>query len=129
MTEEELNSDEIEELQRYLSSVPQKEEKTGIFNFFNKILKIKDTSKGSYLGQDELYSVRIYQSSALYANEMNLNIVGNYLKAEGEIILGSSLSKDGFLIKQIVTQKKELTTKAVSEKKKKWLQKKEGSEV
>ena len=45
----ELSTEEAEELQRYLSQVPQKEEKTGIFNFFNKVFKAKDTKKGSYL--------------------------------------------------------------------------------
>lgn len=127
--EEELSPEEMEELNKYLSNIPQKDEKTGIFHFFNKILKLGDTSKGSYLNQDELHSVRTYQSAALYANEMNLNLVADYLKKEGEVILATSLGKDGFLIKQVVTQKKELTAKSTSEKKKKWLQKKEGGEV
>lgn len=130
MTEEELSVEDQEELQKYLSNIPQKEEKLGVFSFFNKVFKAKDTSKGSYLGQDELYSIRVYQSASLYAKEMNLKIVADYLRAEAEIVLATALSKDGFLVKQIVTQKKEITAKAVSEKKKKWLSsKKEEGEV
>ena len=130
MTEEsELSVEEAEELQKYLANVPQKEEKLGVFSFFNKVLRGKDTSKSSYVDKDELFSVRTYQSAALYADEMNLKLVGGFLKKEAEIILATSLGKDGFLIKQIVTQKKEITAKTVSEKKKKWLQKKtEGEE-
>ena len=130
MTEEEPTPEEIEELQRFLANVPQKEEKLGVFSFFNKVLKGKDTSKSSYLDKDELFSIRTYQSASLYAEEMNLKLVGKYLRAEAEIVLATSLGKDGFLIKQIVTQKREITAKAVSEKKKKWLSSKktEGEE-
>jgi len=125
----ELSPEEAEELQKFLSNVPQKEEKLGVFSFFNKILKAKDTKKGSYLSQDELFSLRTYNSAALYADEMNLKLVADYLKNEGEIIAATSLGKDGFLIKQIVTQKREFTTKTPTEKKKKWLQKKQEGEV
>ncbi len=130
MTEEDLSPEEQAELQKYLSNIPQKEEKLGVFSFFDKVFKAKDTSKGSYLDKDELYSIRTYQSAALYAEEMNLKLVGNYLKKEAEIIAATSLGKDGFLIKSIITQKREITAKAVSEKKKKWLAKKtEGDET
>ena len=128
MTEEDLSVEEQEELQKYLANIPQKEEKLGVFSFFNKVLKGKDTSKSSYLDKDELHSIRTYQSAALYADEMNLKDVGTYLKKEAEIVLSTSLGKEGFLIKQIVTQKKEITAKTVSEKKKKWLSKKEEGE-
>ena len=129
MTEEELSPEEQEELQKYLANIPQKEEKLGVFSFFNKVLKGKDTSKSSYLSQEELFSIRTYQSAALYADTMNLKDVGKYLKAEAEITLSTSLGKDGFLIKSIITQKKEIMAKAVSEKKKKWLSKKTEGEV
>lgn len=121
MTEEELSTEETEELQKYLANIPQKEEKLGVFSFFNRVLKGKDTSKSSYLSQEELFSIRTYQSAGLYADTMNLKDVSKYLRAEAEIVAATSLGKDGFLIKQIVTQKKEIVAKTVSEKKKKWL--------
>jgi hypothetical protein len=126
--EEELTPEEMEELNKYLSNVPMREEKTGILHFFNKILKLKDTSKGSYLNENELFAIRTYKSAALYANQMNLKLIGDYLDKEAEIIAATSLGKDGFLIKQVVTQKKELTAKTASEKKKKWLQSKKEEE-
>ena len=129
MTEEDLSVEEQEELQKYLANIPQKEEKLGVFSFFNRVLKSKDTSKSSYLSQEELFSVRTYQSAGLYADTMNLKDVGKYLRSEAEIVLATSLGKDGFLIKSIITQKKEIMAKAVSEKKKKWLSRKtEGEE-
>ena len=129
MTEEDLSVEEQEELQKYLANIPQKEEKLGVFSFFNRVLKGKDTKKSSYLDKDELFSVRVYNSTSLYANQMNLKMVADYLKEEGEIIAATSLGKDGFLIKSIITQKKEIMAKAVSEKKKKWLSKKEEGET
>ena len=129
MAEEELTTAEMEELQKVLSNVPQKQEKAGVFSFFLKVFKAKDTSKGAFINEDELHSVRTYQSAALYAEEMGLTNVQKFLRAEGEIILGTSLSKEGFLIRQIVTQKREMTAKTVTEKKKKkWLGKEGGEE-
>jgi hypothetical protein len=126
---EELTPDEIEELNKYLSTVPKKEEKAGIFSFFQRVFKAKDTSKAGFVDEQELFSARTYQSAALYADEMNLKEVGKYLRNEGEIVLATSLSKTGFLIKAIITQKRELTAKTAAEKKKRWLGKKEETEV
>ena len=122
-----LTPEETEELSKLLTNVPQKDEKHGVFIFFDKVLKTLDTKKAAYLKQDELQSVRAYNSAALYAEEMGLNKVKDYINKEAEIILATSLSKDGFLIKSVITQKKEMTAKAVTEKKKKWLETK-GSE-
>ena len=48
MTEEDLTPEEQEELQKYLANIPQKEEKLGVFSFFNRVLKGKDTSKATH---------------------------------------------------------------------------------
>jgi len=122
---EDLTPEEIEELKMYMaslgSSVPRPEEKVGIFQFFNQVLKTKDTSKVSNLDKTELYPVRKLQNAALYIKERKMNLISNYLNQRAEIILATADSKEGFLIKQIITQKKELSTKVPKEGKKKWL--------
>ncbi len=107
-----LTPEEQQDIREALgSNYPTQEEKPGVFAFFNKILKTDNTSKVGNLGMEELGSIRIYQSASLYAEEMELDLVSDYLKREAEIVLGTSLSKDGFLITQAVTQKREIQTR------------------
>jgi hypothetical protein len=124
--EDELSPDEIQELSRYMDKFPKPEEKHGIFSFFHKILETSDTSKAGNV-DEELNSVRIMQSTALYAKEMNLDLIKDYLNKEAEILLATSLSKKGFLVKALITTKKEMKAYMPSEKKKKsgWFSKKE----
>jgi hypothetical protein len=120
MSEEKLTTEEEEELFEALGGgYPKKQESVGIFNFFNKILRAKDTTKGAYLSEEEVRAVRIFQSTALYADKMGLGEVAKYLENEAEIILGSSLSKGGFLIESAISQRRKLEASTKQEKKKK----------
>jgi len=94
-----------------IGSYPERSEREGIFSFLKKILTTPDTSKVSNLDEQELHNVRVYQVASQYAREVNLEEVAKYLDKKGEIILATADSKEGFLIKMAVTQKKELDTK------------------
>jgi len=106
IAEEELTPEEAN-LLRSMSS-PQAEEKHSVFTFFNRILQTKDTLKVSNLKENELNSVRILRNAANYADLVGLDIVASYINGKSETLLGSSLSREGFLIRQSITQKKEV---------------------
>lgn len=106
---EKLTPYEEEELAEALGAgYPMRQEKNNIFEFFSKIMKTRDTTKVSNLDEFELGSIRILQSAELYADQMGLDKVGNYLDKEAEIVLASANSKKGFLINAAITQKRQL---------------------
>lgn len=109
MSEDDLTPEEIEELGNLLGGgSPSKKDKKDIFEFFSKILKTGDTIKVSNLDiNTELAPVRILRSTAEYAKIMGLDEIKDFLHAEAEVILGSALSKNGFLVDMAVTTKKE----------------------
>jgi len=67
--QEELSPAEEQEILEALtdSGYPRKPEAGGLLGFFNKILKLDDTTKVSNLDERELEAVRILQSAAEYA--------------------------------------------------------------
>jgi hypothetical protein len=132
MTEEEFTTEEIDELKNLFGvGSPAKEEKQGIYNFFNKILKSQDTIKVSNMEEEELNSVRVLRNAALYAEVMGLDQVQDYLIKKSGVTTDSALSKKGFLVKMAVTTKKEsqLRTKTgEGGAKKSWFSKKKDEE-
>ena len=107
MDENTLTPQEEQELSEIMGgSYPQAKEATGIIGFFKKILGLVDTSKAGNLDADELNSVRMKQEAGLYAETMGFKEVANYFNGEAEVVLGTSLSKDGFFITQANTQKR-----------------------
>jgi hypothetical protein len=124
---------DMEELEEYGLGYPKPKEKAGIWTFFNKILKLKDSTKTGYLDEEELRVVRLLQMTANYANTWELPVVNDYLIKDNEIILASSDSKIGFLIQSAVTQRKQLETRNRSKSKsggvKGWFKKKEEQEA
>jgi hypothetical protein len=122
MSEEDLTPDELEELRQALGeNAPQRAEGAGIYNFFNKVLERQDSIKVSNLDEKETPSVRVLRSTSNYADIMGLKLISEYLDKEAEVVLGSALSKSGFLINAAITTKKEskLRTKS-GEAKKGW---------
>jgi hypothetical protein len=108
MAEEDLTAEELEELEKLGLGYPRPGDKGNLFEFFNKILKTKDTTKVANLDKDELFAVRALQDAALFSNVFELDLVNEYLKNKGEIVLASSDSKGGFLITTAVTQKRHI---------------------
>jgi len=112
VSQEELTMEEQEQLAEALSqssNYPVGKEKDGIFSFFKRVLNIKDSVKVSNLNVEELFSVRTLKSASLYSEIMELDEVSKYIQDEAEIIYCLSAdSKEGFLIRSIITQKREL---------------------
>jgi len=103
---------------------PKPASKESVYKFFRHILDKEDSSKIGNLSSTELgqplVSVRGLQNVALYADIEGWDKVSNYLKAEAEIILATSLSKKGFLPQLFVTQiKKDQKMKSSEEAQKK----------
>lgn len=117
MTEvDNLNQDEelTEEDLRLLKSVtssPQPEDRGSLFSFFNNIIKTEDTTKTSNLTEEEIMSIRTFKNTSLYADTMGLSIVRDYINGQSETVLGSALSRKGFLIQSAITQKREFQSK------------------
>lgn len=113
-TNEELSPEEMEALEQ-LYGYPKEEEKQSIFAFFKKVITMRDSSRTANLTNDEIgtvrNSVRTFQELALYCKEMSLTGVSNYFDSKAQIILGTSLSREGFLDRLAVTQKRETESK------------------
>ena len=123
--DENLTPEQETELAQYLEQqgYPTPQEKFGLFNFFGKIVKSKTTRKTSFLGEDELNTVRNLERARIFAEEMGYDLVAKYIEKRAEIILGTGLSREGFLIKSAITSKRDSRTsiKTGAEDKKKWL--------
>ena len=120
--ENDLTPEEKATLASYMgSNFPKPEEKTGIYHFFNKVLDTKDSSKIGNLDAEELNTVRNLQRANLYAKEMGLDLIQEYLQQRAEIIISTSLSKKMALIQAIITTKKDSKTSLkTGEEKQKW---------
>ena len=118
LVEAEATAEELKEFYRKYGN-----EERGIDNFFLEIVKAEDTTKIANLGLDELgmslLPVRtlkeLQHDCALIPS---MSSFATQFKKTSEDILASSLSKEGFLIKARITQKKQFLDKETSKKKK-----------
>lgn len=107
-----LRPEEIAEMEELLGggAPPINKGKQDLMAFFNKIVGTSDTLKVGNLNPDvELPPVRLLRDASLFAKMMNHDLIQEYFHGKAEIILGASLSKNGFLIEEAVTTKKEST--------------------
>lgn len=111
-----ITDEEKKLLQEYLegvgASIP--EEKHTVHTFLYKVATSEDTTKIAYITEEELghavYPVRSFKSFSLIAEKIiRSNYLKEYFDKESEIITSTSLSKNGFLIRAAITQKKELS--------------------
>ena len=122
---EELTPEEIEIIEQLGGHSGKGEEKQGIFSFFKKVINMPDTLRTSNLQKDELgmakIPVRTLREISLFCKESGLSGLGEYFEKESCIITNSSLSREGFLDKLVVTQRKstEMKTKEMSDQQKK----------
>ncbi len=139
MPEEEMPTDEEldEMIEKDLPEgygYPEQDKKDSIFKFFREILHTKDSKKVGNLTDAEIgtasMGIRNYINIAAYADAEGLNIVGNYLRAKGETIAATSMSRKGFLAQLFVTQikKEQKLRSSPSEIKKGWFARKFGKE-
>jgi len=128
--EESLSSEDKELIKAIQGSAPEQEIKHGIFQFFSNILKTKDTTKVSNLKDVELQMVRVLKNVSIYSDAMGLQTVNDYAEKKAEALLGTALSRDGFLVTKAVTAKKDISISEGKKKSKsKWYKKEvEGGE-
>lgn len=121
-----------EEVRTYGEEIARKfaEQKSNIHSFFTKVIQEEDTTKTGNLSEEELgvsnLPVRSLKELELFCEDIYLDEEwAEYFKKMAEIQTASSLSKEGFLLRLSVTQKKELAD--VTQKKKEnkgWFKKK-----
>ena len=114
MSDAELN----QLVEKLVGTTPVPDEKHNAFTFLTNIAITEDTSKVGYLKDEELgtpqLTVRGDKSLALIASDIMENkVIADFFKKEAENTLATSLSRDGFLAKLGVMQKREIadTTK------------------
>lgn len=122
--EDELSHDEIIQLaQAMKDNVPSQDEKQNVHTFLNNVVLAEDTRKIGNLKDDKEYdelglaehtvrgSFELVRISDMIINNKYL---ANYFKNEAEDTLATSLSRNGFLVRQATT-----TTKQVADATKK----------
>lgn len=134
---EQLSTEELGQLARYLSqsdSTPIPDQKHNVHEFLHSVATETDTTKVGFLKEEELgkpkHPVRGYKEFALICKD----IIGNdyfkdFFTAEGEIVTATSLSREGFLVKQATTTTKQLAdiTK-IKKENKSWFKRKDSNE-
>jgi hypothetical protein len=125
--EEMRNDPEMQELIKDMGSgVPKPQEKSGIYGFFNRIIRLKDSTKTANLSEEELISVRALREGRVISVLNEYDIYQKYFDEKAESILATSDSKLGFLVRTAVTTKREVESKTKkSGGNKGWFKKKE----
>lgn len=116
---EELAIDEQEEHADYVDDYnedlrygdhPAQKHKETIFSVFWKIIGLKDSTKVGNIDKFEIgrldLSVRNCEYISLVGDVLNNDAVKNFYRSKGEIILATSLSKRGFFLDTMITQKR-----------------------
>jgi len=134
--DDELTQEEAAALEEIGYGYPKPEEKQNIYNYFKKVILMPDNTKTGFLTEEELGAakipVRTNQEIALYCKSMGMTGFSSYFDNEAQILLGTSLSREGFLNKLAVTQKREseFKTKMPSlAQKKGWFKKKRRPDI
>jgi len=130
MSSENLTEKEAEEVLRNFA-----ESKANMHSFFTNVVKASDTTRTGNLNQDELgisnLPVRTLKELGVFCREVaNQNEFGKYFDEISEVQTSSSLSKDGFLMKLVVTNKKEMSDMTPPRKENKsWFKKNEPTQT
>lgn len=117
--QEELNDDEVIKkiAEAMQGNAPSPEEKQNAFTFIHAIATSDDTKKTGYLKVDKELNelgipelpLRTYHSLAIISDKiMNNDFFRDYFLAEGESVTATSLSREGFLAKLAILQKREI---------------------
>lgn len=125
---DEMTEQQAQDMLRQMS-----EGRQNLHSFFSKVIKSSRTTKVGNLDVEELgvskLPLRTYLELGLFCEEIaGDKEFSDYFEKMGEIQTGSSLSKDGFLMKLAVTMKKELADVSPTKTKKNtgWFKKKGG---
>ena len=125
------------ELLKYLTEsqgYPVPEEKYNVHLFLHRVATSEDTIKVANLNQEEVgiptHSVRSLKGLALISDKIIKNkLYSDFFNAESEILTASSLSKEGFLVKQATTSTRNIADVSKAKKQNKgWFRRKEKPE-
>ena len=128
MTEEPVLSPEEQTAVRQMvgNIVPEPEDRSSIFKIFERIISTKDTTKVGNLTDNELNAVRTLQNAGIFCEKQELDVLSDYFASKAEVVLATSDSRTGFLVKAMITQRKESRLGNApddkTEVKKKWYQ-------
>lgn len=105
-------SDEV--AARLGGTIPTPEEKQNVHTFLTKVVTEKNTTKIGNVSIEELgvpkQTIRGYKEMALISDKIIQNdFFKEYFSQEAENVLSTSLSKDGFLVKQATLTRKEMS--------------------
>jgi len=141
MADEELEKleEELKDLENIGSSTslgygsPSPEKKDNMLKLFRDMISSKDSRKIANLSTTELgqakLGVRHLLEISNYAKLEGLNMVADYLKDKAEIVLATSMSKQGWFGNLVVTQiKKEQKLKEPKQMKKGLFSRREGED-
>lgn len=127
---------QIQELAKYLSqsgAAPQADEKYNTHLFLHRVATADDTTKVGFLTEAEVgkpkYPTRALKEMALISSDLIENQdLAKYFEKEAEIITSTSLSREGFLVRQATTTTKQIadvTKKSMAKENKSWFKKKD----
>lgn len=111
--------------------IPYPEPKHNTHTFLVRVQETKDTTKVGFLSETELgmpqMTVRGLQNNALMAEKICGNpFLSDLFRAEAEIVLATSLSRNGKLINSAITQKRTIADETkIKNPNKGWFSKKE----
>lgn len=115
--EEQMTAEEMQLLKDAMAGggygSPKEEEKHNVHTFLHKISVAGDTTKTGFLREEEIgytpYSVRTYKQLNVICEDLcNDDIWAEYFRKEGEIITATSLSREGFLVRQATTTTRQI---------------------
>lgn len=137
MTEEDTNivdSDYLYKGWANTPNAPNQEDKHNTHTFLLRVATSDDTTKTGFITETELgapsHSLRNVKDYALITDKiMGNDYFSSYFKQESENITATSLSREGFLVKQATTTTKQLADITKPKKENKgWFKKKEDNE-
>ena len=136
---DDISSEDLEFLDKSLGNFPKPRDKeTGVVSFFKRVLSSRDTRKAAFLTEDELGLAHISVRGLLNAAEICNTTTGwenlaKVFEKRAETILATSLSREGFLNRMVVTSKREMSSasrSSIPKRKRAWFSRKqEGMEV
>lgn len=131
-TNEGLIADEAREAIKELAGyAPLPEEKQNVHVFLNKVSESKDTTKTGFLTETEVgipqHPTRMFKGLALHAKMiMDNEDLADYFNKESEVLTSTSLSREGFLVKQATVTRRQIEDVTKPKKENKgWFKKKE----
>ena len=132
MSEEEPTNEEMwKALSDSGQSFPMSEEKYNVHLFLHRVATADDTTKVGFLKEEEIgmptNHIRGLKEFALISEKIIDNkFFKDYFLAESENVTATSLSREGFLVKQATTQTKRLADVTKTKKQNKgWFSKKD----